>query len=90
MLRIFLSIVCMGIALAPAIAGRNKLPKVTLELIAAGLNAPLLLVAPPDGSGRRFLGEQNGVVYILRGDGQPLPVPFIDLRDKLARPMHQA
>ncbi len=67
---------------APSSA-RQALPQVSLELVAEGLSAPLLLVAPPDGSGRRFIGDQLGVVYVLDKDGNRLETPFIDLRDQL-------
>ena len=35
-----------------AAAEREPLPAVAVELVAEGLNAPIFLVAPPDGSGR--------------------------------------
>ena len=64
-------------------AATNALPPVTLELVAEGLNAPLFLVAPPDGSGRRIIGDQIGLAHVLMPDGKLLDTPFIDLRDVL-------
>ena len=61
----------------------DSVAEVSLELVAEGFNAPIFLTAPPDGSGRRFLGEQMGLVYILESDGKPIKVPFLDLRDQL-------
>ena len=69
-------------------AGADQL-KVQLELIADGLNAPIFLVEPPDGSGRRIIGEQMGVAYVLGTDGKLQKQPFLDLRDKIV-PLLQA
>ena len=78
------------IALALCFAGqpggtdaREPLPEVALELVAEGLNAPIFLVAPPDASGRRVIGDQIGIAYVLNPDGKRLETPFIDLRDRL-------
>ena len=73
---------------APANA-RDPLPAVKLELVAGGLMAPIFLVAPPDGSGRRVIGDQIGVAYILDADGKRLEAPFIDLSGQLT-PLLQA
>ncbi len=68
----------------PAITNaREPLPEVTLELVVDGLYAPIFLVAPPDGSGRRVIGDQIGIAYIITADGSRLEAPFIDLRDQL-------
>ena len=81
--KVFLTLTVLGLSAGPAAAGPEALPKVTLELVAGGFKAPLLLVSPPDGSKRRFLGDQTGVVYILGADGKALAAPFIDLRPQL-------
>jgi glucose/arabinose dehydrogenase len=57
--------------------------EVALELVAQGLTQPLGLVAPPDGSGRLFVVEQPGRIRILRGDGELLEEPFLDLTDQV-------
>jgi glucose/arabinose dehydrogenase len=64
-------------------------PKVQLQLVADGLNAPIFLVEAPDGSGRRIIGEQMGVAYVLDQDGSLRQQPFLDLRDKIV-PLLQA
>lgn len=64
-------------------AAQEPLPAVNLELVAEGLNAPLFLVAPPDGSGRRIVGDQIGLAVVLMPDGKMLDTPFLDLRDAL-------
>ncbi len=66
-----------------AAAAREPLPAVALELVAEGFNAPVFLVAPPDGSGRLFVGEQMGVVYVFSAAERQLETPFIDLRDQM-------
>jgi glucose/arabinose dehydrogenase len=85
--------VCLALAITFSIGGAamaaDALPKVTLELVVEGLSAPLLLVAPPDTSGRKFIGDQVGVIYVLDSNGNKLGVPFLDLRDKLT-PLKQA
>ncbi len=50
-----------------------------LELVADGFSRPTHLVNAGDGSGRLFVVEQEGRIWILR-DGQRLPEPFLDLR----------
>jgi glucose/arabinose dehydrogenase len=48
--------------------------------LAEGLVQPTLLLSPP-GDERRFVGERNGVISILAGDGSL--TPFLDLRDRV-------
>jgi glucose/arabinose dehydrogenase len=67
----------------------EALPEVKLELVAEGLHAPLFLIAPPDGSGRRIVGDQIGTAHVLTSDGNLLASPFLDLRSKLT-PLLQA
>ncbi len=56
---------------------------VKLETVAEGLTAPLMLVSPPDGSKRRFIVEQIGLIKILTPDGKLLDEPFLNIRHKL-------
>jgi hypothetical protein len=56
---------------------------VRLDLIADGFTAPVDLASPPDGSGRRFLIDQAGLVHILDERGTLLSPPFLDLRDRM-------
>jgi hypothetical protein len=48
----------------------EPLPEVATELVAEGLNATIFLVAPDDGSGRRFIGEQAGRHHHYRSRGK--------------------
>jgi len=52
-----------------------------LTTVAAGLEAPLLLVG--DGAGGRYVVEQRGTIVRLRGDGTVDPEPFLDIRDRV-------
>ena len=54
-----------------------------LEPVAEGLTAPLHLEEPADGSGRKFIVQQNGVVQVLGPDGRLEAEPFLDLRPRL-------
>ena len=56
---------------------------VGVRLVADGFTSPVHLVAPPDGSGRLFVVDQVGLVWILDADGTRLPAPFLDLRARL-------
>jgi len=51
-----------------------------LEIVAEGLTAPLHLEEPADGSGRKFIVQQDGVVLVVGADGRLSPVPFLDIR----------
>ena len=55
----------------------------SLALVAEGLVAPVALVEAPDGTGRRFIVDQVGVVRIVLPDGRLLPEPFLDVRARL-------
>jgi len=78
---VLLTLILMGQAALPGRAGTAA--KVSLELIAEGLNAPIFLVEPPDGSGRRIIGEQMGLAYVLDAGGKLGKEPFLDLRQKI-------
>jgi glucose/arabinose dehydrogenase len=54
-----------------------------VELVAEGLTAPVHLEEPADGSGRRFIVQQDGVVRVLGADQRVAPEPFLDLRPRM-------
>lgn len=56
---------------------------VGLSLVADGFTSPVHLVAPPDGSGRLFVVDQIGLIWILDATGARLPQPFLDWRARL-------
>ncbi len=50
--------------------------------VVEGLVKPTGIVAAGDGSGRLFLLEQAGVIWVVQND-QRLPEPFLDIRDRV-------
>ena len=67
-----------------SIAGEtNAGSNISLKLIAEGLNAPIVLVSIPDGSGRLLLADQAGLIHLLDRDGKKSEQPFLDLRQKI-------
>lgn len=78
------TVVALGLAGQPVAGGAREPPsEVAVELVAEGFNAPVFLVAPDDGSGRRFVGEQAGQIYVITTGGELLETPFLDLRDRM-------
>ena len=56
---------------------------VGVRQVASGLTAPVALIEPPDGSRRLFIVDQSGLIRVLLPNGQLLPEPFLDLRDRM-------
>jgi glucose/arabinose dehydrogenase len=56
---------------------------VELKLIADGLVSPLGVVEAPDNSGRLFIIDQVGKIWIVDKDGNKKTTPFLDLTHKL-------
>jgi glucose/arabinose dehydrogenase len=75
------------LAASPArlLAQTGTVDRVGLKLLAEGLTAPIALVPAPDLSGRRFIVDQIGVIWILTSEGKLLGQPFLDLRDRLVQ-----
>jgi glucose/arabinose dehydrogenase len=67
-------------SLAP---GNPAAAKVDLQRVVGGLDAPLDLVMPPDGSGRLFVLEQAGRIRIVES-GRLTARPFLDLTDQVS------
>jgi glucose/arabinose dehydrogenase len=61
-------------------------PSIRVVRVAEGLEAPLGIVSPRDGTGRLFVVEKPGRIRIIQ-DGNLLPDPFIDLRDQINDPV---
>lgn len=57
--------------------------KIKLEEVASGLTHPLAMVPIPDGSGRKAVIEQHGVVRIIDARGRLLPDPFLNIESKI-------
>ena len=58
-------------------------PQIGLKLHAGGFTAPVDLDAPQDGSGRLFVTDQVGLIYIIENNDNRLETPFLDLRSRL-------
>lgn len=55
---------------------------IELETIATGLPSPLLVTDAKDGTGRLFVCDQSGKIFVISG-GQVLATPFLDITSKL-------
>ena len=55
---------------------------VNLDMVAEGFNSPLTLVESPDNTGRLFVVDQSGQIYIIK-DGTKMSEPFLDIQDKI-------
>src|SRR5437899_4201354 len=55
---------------------------ISLQLVVSGLNSPLDLEQPNDGSGRLFAVEQGGTIRIIQ-NGALLPQPFLNISTKV-------
>ncbi|MBI2847076.1 MAG: PQQ-dependent sugar dehydrogenase [Chloroflexi bacterium] len=56
---------------------------VNLKLVADGFVSPVGLIPPPDSTGRLFVVDQSGIIWILTPEGNRLPEPFLDLRSRM-------
>ncbi|MBZ0177325.1 MAG: PQQ-dependent sugar dehydrogenase, partial [Candidatus Methanoperedens sp.] len=54
-----------------------------LELVADNFTSPVALVSPEDGTGRRFIVDQIGLIKIINTSGQVIEEPFLDLRSRI-------
>lgn len=57
--------------------------EVELVLFAEGFAAPLAIVQAPDDSGRFFVVDQPGRIWILDGSGTMRDRPFLDISDQI-------
>ena len=55
---------------------------ITTQVVVSGLNSPLDLEQPNDGSGRLFVVQQGGTIRIIQ-NGSLLPTPFLDISSKV-------
>ncbi len=61
----------------------NANATVTIRLVADGFAHPLRTVSPPDGSGRLFVVDQIGKVWVVLPNGTTNVRPFIDISGEL-------
>lgn len=57
--------------------------------VASGFNSPIFLTSAGDGSGRLFVGEQDGYVFIVKDGVYDDTDPFLDIWDRLSRDVFQ-
>ena len=69
-----------GVICTPASAAG---PKIKLEKVVSGVNAPLAMVQPP-GDNRMFIVEQWGRVRVAE-NGKLSPTPLLDIRSKIVK-----
>ena len=74
-IRIGVALLGLGGGVLPA-AAQN----LAVQLVAEGMTAPVHLEEPGDGSGRRFVVQQDGLVRVLLPDNRIAGEPFLDLR----------
>lgn len=90
-LTLLIAVVALALLAAPATLAEDAEPVIfreapptgdNLELVpvVTGLRNPLQVTHANDGSGRLFVVEQSGRIFIVR-DGEMLSTPFIDLSD---------
>lgn len=64
----------------------ERIPKgdqtIELRTVADGMTSPLGLATPDDGSGRMFVHDQDGRVWVVTSEGR-MPAPLLDVRDRL-------
>ncbi|MGH2541462.1 MAG: PQQ-dependent sugar dehydrogenase, partial [Ardenticatenaceae bacterium] len=56
---------------------------VALEPVVTGLDDPLAVTTPGDGSGRLFVVEKGGTIKVIEGQ-EVLPTPFLDISDAVS------
>jgi len=84
MKRIALALAVLIALLMSAIPLSVQALEVQLKEVANGLSSPVLLVEPSDGTKRKFIVEQIGLIKIMMPDGKMLDEPFLDIKDKLS------
>lgn len=77
---LLLSLLAILSATAPA-----HCQSLALEPVAEGLTAPLHLEQPDDGSARKFIVQQDGVVKVLDRNNRIADEPFLDLRPRMRK-----
>jgi hypothetical protein len=63
-------------------AGNVGDSQITLDLVAEGLLSPVVVVESPDNSGRLFIVDQGGQIYIVKDD-EMMTEPFLDISGKI-------
>ncbi|GAB4531508.1 MAG: PQQ-dependent sugar dehydrogenase [Anaerolineae bacterium] len=74
----------LGASRPPAVTAQGNItwPQISLSLHTSGLNQPLHIAHAGDGSGRLFLVERRGLIWIVK-DGALLSTPFLDIASRV-------
>jgi glucose/arabinose dehydrogenase len=67
---------------APPEVPRLERVRLRLEPVAGGLDRPVFVTHAGDGSGRLFIVEKGGTIRVVQ-QGQLVPRPFLDIRDRV-------
>jgi plastocyanin len=59
--------------------------EVGLKLIADQLTSPVKILSAPDGSGRMFIAEQIGKIWVMDANGSINKTPFLDISSKMVK-----
>jgi len=73
---------CGGVSAPTQPSSQSPLTNLSLTTMITGLNAPVYLLQPNDGSGRFFIVEQAGTVRVFQ-NGTLSSTPFLDIRSKV-------
>lgn len=89
-LRLLVALIVLGLASSGVALGQSPGPgtfptAARLQLVAEGFTSPVALVESPDGTGRLFVVDQAGAIWIVDAQGRRVAQPFLDLRDRMVR-----
>ncbi len=68
--------------LVAASALRAQAPRIALEPVISGLSSPVFLTNAKDGTNRRFIVEQAGVIRVMQ-PGAPVTTVFLDITSRV-------
>lgn len=83
--------ICCAILFAPGCVQQGEAinsPPVALELVADGFAHPLLVTEAPDQTGRLFVLDQVGKIWIIGPEGDKSLEPFLDISEQLVELDH--
>jgi glucose/arabinose dehydrogenase len=57
--------------------------RVGVSAVAGGFTSPIAMAVPDDGTGRLFIADQVGKIFIIDAAGNRLQAPFLDITDRV-------
>lgn len=84
----FLLMIALPALLASQCVLRDRSPsdttmRVNVQTIASGFASPVDVAFPDDGTGRMFVVDQAGQIFVVESNGVTLPTAFLDLTDRM-------